>query len=171
MQERSGQSNLCTWGIAPLNVSDITSSTAANWERYHMLNLCSTLNTFFHQGSTTLAGAHVTARTEQDIGLAIGANNAFLDLLTIITSSLQRYLDVIPILRSRTYIVYLQFRKNIFSTDQTFFHSWCTNVATGDMSARAEKHFAFSIGANQTFVDCCRWCCGFDVVPKDKGSL
>lgn len=69
-----------TWGIVIRNVSDVSSSTTRDQHRYHVLYLSPALHAFLHQGRTTFASTHMSARAEKYAGLAIRTNYAFLDL-------------------------------------------------------------------------------------------
>lgn len=81
-QARSMQSGRYTWGVAALHVSDITSTAAANRERYHVLYLGPALHALLHQGRAALAGTHVSARMEQHARLAIRTHHTFFNLRT-----------------------------------------------------------------------------------------
>lgn len=74
--------DISTWSIASLNVSDITSSTTANWQWHHVLNLSSALDAFLHKGSAAFASAHMPAWAKQYAGFAVGTNDALFDLQT-----------------------------------------------------------------------------------------
>lgn len=69
-------------------------------------------------------------------------------------------------------IFYLYSGKNIFTAEQTFFHSRRTGIATSHVSARSEQHFSFAIRAHEALVNRRRWGDDFDVVSgKEKNRI